>query len=160
MRKILILALREYKTAVRTKSFIIGLVVAPILMSGGFLAIILSKNKVNVDDKKIIIIDHTNTIAQTIIDAAEQRNNNEIIDKGSGKKVKPAYIFESIDPDAGNLFQQKLDLSSQVRNKQIHAFIEIGPEVVHPGETPDKSKIKYYSENSFMDEIRGWINYR
>ena len=34
MRKTLLFALREYKAAVRTKGFIIGLIVAPILMSG------------------------------------------------------------------------------------------------------------------------------
>ena len=34
MRKTLRLARREYRAAVRTKGFIIGLVVAPIMMSG------------------------------------------------------------------------------------------------------------------------------
>lgn len=159
MRKIFILAFREYKTAVRTRSFIIGLVIAPVLMFGSIFAINFFKDKVNVDDKKIMVIDHTGLLGQSLIDAAEERNKTEIYDKETGQKVKPAYFFEILHPDTVNPFQQKLDLSNQVRNKQIHAFVEIGPEVIHPGENRDNSKIKYYSENSLMDDIRGWINW-
>ena len=158
MRKILILAMREYKTAVRTRSFIIGLVVAPVLMFGGILAVGLFKDKVNINDKKIVVLDHTGLIAQSLIDAGELRNQNDIFDKETGDKIKPAYIFESIEPDTINLFQQKLVLSNQVRSKIIHAFLEIGPEILHPGENREKSKIRYYSENSFMDDIRNWVN--
>ena len=81
MRKILILAIREYKTAIRTRSFIVGLVVAPIMMFGGILAVGLFKDKVNINDKKIIVIDHTGRIAQSLIDAADARNKTEIFDK-------------------------------------------------------------------------------
>ena len=159
MRKILILAIREYKTAIRTRSFIVGLVVAPIMMFGGILAVGLFKDKVNINDKKIIVIDHTGRIAQSLIDAADARNKTEIFDKETGEKIKPAYIFETIEPDTANPFQQKLDLSNQVRNKKIHAFIEIGPQIIHPGDNKDLSRVKYYSENSLMDDIRGWINW-
>jgi ABC-2 type transport system permease protein len=159
MRKILILAIREYKTAVRTRSFIVGLVVAPILMFGGILAVGLFENKVNINDKKIVVLDHTGLIAQSLIDAAEERNHNDIFDKETGEKIKPAYIFEIVTPDTINPFQQKLELSNQIRNKKIHAFLEIGPEIIHPGENKEKSKIKYYSENSLMDDIRNWVNW-
>jgi ABC-2 type transport system permease protein len=159
MRKILILAIREYETAVRTRSFIVGLVVAPILMFGGILAVGLFENKVNINDKKIVVLDHTGLIAQSLIDAAEERNHNDIFDKETGEKIKPAYIFENVTPDTINPFQQKLELSNQIRNKKIHAFLEIGPEIIHPGENKEKSKIKYYSENSLMDDIRNWVNW-
>ncbi len=159
MRKIFILALREYKTAVRTRSFIIGLIVAPVLMFGSILAINLFKDKVNVDDKKIVVVDHTGLLAQSLVDAAEQRNKTDIFDKETGQKVKPAYIFQIVPPDTVNPFQQKLDLSNQVRDKKIHAFIDIGPDIIYPGDNQDKAKIKYYSENSLMDDVREWINW-
>ena len=38
MRKVWVIAAREYKAAVKTKSFIIGIVLLPLMMSGGFLA--------------------------------------------------------------------------------------------------------------------------
>ncbi|MFO7655749.1 MAG: ABC transporter permease [Bacteroidales bacterium] len=158
MRKILILALREFKTAVRTRSFIIGLVIAPVLMFGGLFAINIFKDKVNIDDKKIVVIDHTGLLAQSLIDAAAVRNETEIFDTKTKEKVKPAYNFEIVTPDTVNPFQQKLDLSNRIRNKQLHAFIEIGSDVIHSGENAENTKIKYYSENSLMDDIRGWIN--
>ncbi|MBN2610381.1 MAG: ABC transporter permease [Bacteroidales bacterium] len=158
MRKILILALREFNTAVRTRSFIIGLVIAPVLMFGSIFAINIFKDKVNIDDKKIVVIDHTGLLAQSLIEAAEMRNRNEIFDTETKEQVKPAYLFEIATPDTVNPFQQKLELSDKIRNKKLHAFIEIGPDVIHPGENAEASKIKYYSENSLMDDIRGWIN--
>ena len=37
MRKILLMAKRDYIESVKTKAFILGLVVAPLLFGGGFL---------------------------------------------------------------------------------------------------------------------------
>ena len=39
MRKIIVVAVREYQAAVRTKAFIVMLVAMPVLMSGGLIAI-------------------------------------------------------------------------------------------------------------------------
>ena len=39
LRKILLMAKRDYIESVRTKAFMIGLVVAPLLFGGGFLGV-------------------------------------------------------------------------------------------------------------------------
>ena len=80
MRKILILTLREYRTSVRTKSFIIGLLLAPILMGGSMVVFMLLKDKVDINDKKIAIIDHSGIMADTLVKTAEYRNKQEIYD--------------------------------------------------------------------------------
>ena len=157
MRKILILTKREYIAAVRTKSFIIALLIAPIFMGGSLIVFALFKDKVEVSDKNLVVIDHTGKVAESLISAAEFRNKNEIWDTVSGKQIKPAYHIQILEPNAENPVQQKMELSNQVRNKHIHAFMEIGPDIIHPGENPDMSRLKYYSENSLMDEIRGWF---
>ena len=157
MRKIFILTKREFLTAVRTKSFLIGLIIAPIFMGGSFLVIKLFEDKVDIVDKNIVVIDHSGIMAEPLMTISEERNK-EIFDPETNEKIRPAYNLEIIEPKATNFEQQKLVLSQRVRNKEIHAFVEIGPEILHPGEDREKYRMYYYSENSMMDDIRNWIS--
>ena len=157
MRKIFILTKREFLTAVRTKSFLIGLIIAPIFMGGSFIVIKLFEDKVDIVDKNIAVIDHSGIMAEPLIEISSERNQ-EIFDKETGEKTGPAYYFEIIEADTANPKQQRLKLSDRVRNKELHAFVEIGPEILHPGEDREKYRIKYYAENSMMDEVRDWVS--
>ena len=157
MRKIFILTKREFLTAVRTKSFLIGLIIAPIFMGGSFLVIKLFEDKVDIVDKNIVVIDHSGIMAEPLMTISEERNK-EIFDPETNEKIRPAYNLEIIEPKATNFEQQKLVLSQRVRNKELHAFVEIGPEILHPGEDREKYRMYYYSENSMMDDIRNWIS--
>ncbi len=157
MRKIFILTKREFLTSVRTKSFLIGLIIAPILMGGSFIVIKLFEDKIDVDDKRIAVIDHSGIMAESLIKISNERNK-EIFNKETGEKIRPEYNLEIIEPNSEDLKQQKLRLSDRVRSKELHAFVEIGPEILHPGEDSEKFRISYYSENSMMDDVRDWIS--
>jgi ABC-2 type transport system permease protein len=157
MRKTLQIALRDYKAAVKTKGFIIGLVLAPIFMGGGFLGILLLRDQVDTTDKKIAVLDRTGVIAQEIVKAAEERNAAEVYDKTSNQKIKPAYIIEVVEPDTLQLKAQRLELSNKIRNNQLCAFLEIGPAVIHPDQNSEASYINYHSEKAALDDIRRWI---
>jgi len=158
MRKILRLTKREYKASVKTKGFIIGLILAPIFMSGGLIAFALLKDRVDTTDKKAAIVDRSGVVAEALVKAAEARNNTEIHDK-TGKKVKPAYLFQVIEPDEEEPETQRLELSDRVRSSELHAFVEIGTDVVHPGEDPEASRIAYHARNAAMDDLRRWMGW-
>jgi ABC-type Na+ efflux pump permease subunit len=158
MRKTLIVALREYKAAVKTKSFIIGLVLMPVLMGGGFIAFMIFKDNVDTDDIKIAVMDHSGLVSEALEASARYRNENELVDKETGEKIRPAYILEFVSPDTADLFNQRLALSNRVRSGELHAVVEIGPEVLHPGNDPEKAAVRYYSEHSFMDDVRYWFS--
>ncbi|MBT3207303.1 MAG: ABC transporter permease [Bacteroidetes bacterium] len=157
MRKIFILTKREFLTAVRTKSFLIGLIIAPIFMGGSFAVIKLFEDKVDIVDKNIVVIDHSGIMAESLEQISEERNKN-IYDETTKEKIRPAYNIEIVEPEKDNLEQQKLDLSERVSKKKLHAFVEIGPEILHPGDDREKYRMYYYSENSMMDDIRSWIS--
>jgi ABC-2 type transport system permease protein len=159
MRKTLRLAKREYKAAVKTKGFIIGLILAPIMMSGGLIAFLLLKDRVDTTDKNVAIVDRTGVIAEAIVEAAEARNSAEVYEQDTGKKVKPAYLFEIVEPQEEELEAQRLELSDRVRSGKLHAFVVIGPDVVHPGENQEANRIAYHAKNAAMDDLRGWINW-
>jgi ABC-2 type transport system permease protein len=158
MDKVLIVALREYKEAVKTKSFILGLVLMPILMGGGMAAFMILRNKVDTDDLKIAVIDHSKLVKEVLQERAKYRNENEIFDQEKGEKIKPAYILEFIEPDTVDPFQQKLRLSDRVRSGELHAFVEIGSSILHPDTVPEHTLIRYYSEHAFMDDVRYWFS--
>ena len=92
MRKTLKLVKREYKAAVRTKGFIIGLVLAPVLMGGSVIGMLLFKDRVDTTDKRVVVMDHSGVVARALIEAAEARNKTEVYDEENNKKVKPAYL--------------------------------------------------------------------
>ena len=159
MHKILKLAQREYKASVRTKGFIIGLVLAPVVMGGSLIAFALLKDRVDTKDKKVAIVDRSGVVVEALVESAEYRNADEIYDKETGKKVKPAYIFEVIEPNQEDPQTQRLSLSNRIRKGDFHAFVEIGPEVLHPGEDKEAFRVAYYAKNAALDDVRRWLGW-
>ncbi len=157
MRKILKLATREYLAAVRTKGFIIALVVVPVMMGGSGITFALLKDRVDRGDKRLALIDRSGALAQAILAAAERHNQDEIRDPRTGEQLRPAYRFEICPVDSGDPTAQRLALSQRVRRGELSAFIDIGPDVVHPGEDAERTRITYHAENSVLDEAREWF---
>ncbi len=157
MRKTMILARREYLSAVKRKGFIIGLVLMPLFMSSGFIAIKLSQKMTDATDKRIAVIDRSGLMTDVIVQAAKARNEKEIFDK-TGKKVRPAYCIEMVAPDSADPSGQLLALSNRVRAKDLNAFVEIGANILHPS-LPGGGGISYYAENPLMDDARQWFSW-
>jgi ABC-2 type transport system permease protein len=157
MRKIFIIAMREYKAAVRTKSFIVSLVLMPVLMGGSTVVSIVSQSKKDTSDKKFIFIDHSGLFSGVIQQGIKQHNDSEIFDAKTHEKIRPAYYVEFIEPNTANPAGQKLELSKRIAAKEIYGFFEIGSSILHPGKNPENAYIRFYSENAFLDETRGWF---
>jgi len=160
MKKSLLIAKMEYVTTFKSKGFIIIMLLAPMLFSGSGIAIKLLENRVDTTDMKIAVIDRSGVMTEHLIEAATQRNETEIIDPENGKKIKPAYIFKTIEPDDDDPKSQQLRLSDQIRNGGLYAFLEIGSEVLHPGENRETRRIAYYAKNAAMDDVRYWLQSR
>ena len=157
MNKILVIAKREFSAAVRTKGFLISILLLPIFMGGGLIVFTLLEDKVDLASKRIAVIDHSGLLSDCLLESADSWNKNQILNT-KGEKISPAYFFEIIDPDTIQPEQQKLILSERVRKKEIHAFVQIGSDVVHPRYGESQSSILYYSENSALDNVRSWFN--
>lgn len=156
MNKAFIIAKREYKTAVRTKGFLISLILLPIFMGGGLLVYALLKDKVDVSDKRIAIIDDSDLFTDYLTESSAEWNKMNVFNE-KGEKTSPQIFIEIVKPDPIKREQQILDLSSRVRKKDLHSFVAIGSSVVHPVEGSEQSRILYYSENSAVDNMRNWI---
>jgi ABC-2 type transport system permease protein len=157
MYKIWTLFKREYRAAVRTKSFIISLILVPIMMGGGFAAMIIMENNKDTDDKHLVVIDHSGLMTDPLKEALEIRNKEEIFHSHTGEQMDAAFVVEFMEANLQDPQSQYLALSERVESQELHAFVEIGPDILNPAGEDKEAYIKYYSQHSFNDDVRYWF---
>ncbi len=169
LHKIRTIAKRDYIATVRTKAFVFGLVVAPLLFGGGSIGMSFLKAKPDLRDRHIAIVDRTGVVAGPVVNAAREKNERELFDKKTHQQIEARYVFE-VMPPADNPKEQLLALSERVRRKQLAAFLEIGKDVLRPPKTADDAaagasenadpdtRVSYYTNAGGIDEMRGWLN--
>jgi ABC-type Na+ efflux pump permease subunit len=156
MRKTLVVAAREYLAAVRTKTFLIGLLIMPIMMGGSIVLQFLLKDVVDTADRHYALIDRTaGAEFESVIKGAVAAQNKTTMDE-AGTQVRPRFVVEIVKP-RGTLTatgkpddeaqRQRYELSQRVRRGQLRGFAEIrggGPFRFPPpsktGSAPAKNK--------------------
>jgi ABC-2 type transport system permease protein len=160
MRKTIAVALRDYKAAVKTKAFLVGLLMMPLMFGGGILAQIVFRNNNDVTDKRVAVVDYTGQLFDSLARATNFRNQTMIYE-GEGaarKQIQPRYIMEKTDPGANDAAHMSLALSDRVRKKEIFAFVIIEGNALEPGGSPTRSVINYHSASPTYDQILQWIS--
>jgi len=160
VRKVFVIARREYQATVKTKAFIVSLVLMPIFMLGGLLMQRLLKGVVNVDTRRIVVLDGTGVLAPRLIAAANARNEHAIFDPETKKQIESRYEIER-GPDGEVTDDLRLALSDRVRKHEIFAFVEIPASVLAPraadGTPTAAEPVRYYAENLTQFELQRWI---
>ena len=160
MNKLLIIAKRDYIESVKTKAFLFGLIVAPILFGSGFIGIMVMEKKPDLTERRIALVDRTGEAAATVIEAVQEKNERDLNDKDTGRQTMPRYKFEIVAPDTANPDAQRLALSRRVSSKDLYAFAEIGSKALHPDATGEKNPengISWYSNETGVNGGRSWI---
>lgn len=94
MNKIWILFKREYRTAVKTKSFIISLILVPVLMGGSFVVMSLMQDNEDINDKSVVVIDHSGLVTELLKEKADERNKTEVFDPETGEQISPMHKLD------------------------------------------------------------------
>jgi ABC-2 type transport system permease protein len=160
-----IIASREYFTAIRSKSFIISIILLPIFMSGGLVAQKLGQKIGDTTTYHVAVTDFSPgaTCYKSVADAVRWHNTHEIFDS-SNRQVRGKFELEQVPPvdwhDTAVLDNQRLTLSDQVRNGRLLAFVEIGPAVLAPSKSAGDAATIRYSTNrptyqDFLSLLRG-----
>ena len=164
MRKILVIAVREYRAAVQTKAFLVMILAMPMFMIGSIAVQKLMSDNVDTNDKTVAVWDQTGRLYAALEVAGAQRDVEEVfIDVGGERtKVKPRYMLYEAHPAADTMEQATLELSERVRNEELFAFMIIGRDVINPpeetndGEEPKTARVAYHSANPNYDDIEDW----
>lgn len=156
MHKVWVITKREYSANVRTKAFIVSLVLMPILMGGGAIAQKLLRGRVDVTDKTIVVIDGTNKLLTGISQAAEERNANDIFDSETRKQVRSKILIKP-GPAWPLTDDQGVELSDQVRHSDIAAFLVIPPTTLagEPGASVEMPR--FHSQGVGTERLRDWV---
>lgn len=162
MSKMWVVARREYRTTVRTKAFVVAIVLMPIFMLGGFFVQKLTEDRIDIDAKKVAVLDPQGRLFDMLVASSERRNKADtsdfgIIDKEKGKQVKPKYVFERIPVQADAPDEQRVELSDKIRGKEYFAFIEVVGDVF--GDVSGDARLNYYSNEPTYDDLRRWLSY-
>lgn len=155
MSKVSVIIVREYLAQVKSKSFIITLVMMPILMAGSILVSVLLGEGVETKDRRIAVVDHTGTIFEPLHARAEERNKADLLNE-KGNRVKPPFLLEEIEP-AADLKQQRLELSNKVKNKELYAFVEIGRNLTAGRPAEEGDFFRYHSNSPTDREFQRWV---
>jgi ABC-2 type transport system permease protein len=172
MRKVMVIALREYRAAVRTKAFLISLIMMPLLMGGGIGVQILFKKMDDTKEKDFAVIDRSprEKLLKVLEDAAEERNQNAERDADVSKQLRGAFKLKRIEPSADDedaIKKQRLELSKRVEEGEFRGFLEIGAKVLDYDDPPkpsgdkpvdDAHSIRYQSNNPSSIEFSIWAD--
>lgn len=175
MRKIWVIAGREYLASVRTKAFLISLILMPILFGGGAIAHMLLEGRVDLEDKRLVVIDGTGRLLAALEREAAERNAKDIRDPRNGRQLDSKILVEAGPPPPLD-DQQRLALSDRIRRRQIHAFVEIDAAVLTatnqprrleldapleggglPGRPPAPEHVRFYSESAGSRVLNRWF---
>jgi ABC-type Na+ efflux pump permease subunit len=139
MRKLRVIAVREYLAAVRTKTFVIGLLLMPIMMGSSGLVQWLLRDVVDTRDKTFAVVDRTpgQQLLSTIERGVEEYNKTKAEDPKTHQQVKPHFKVLVVEPSSDTkaaIENQHLELSDQVREGKLRGFLEVrSKDVFGPG---------------------------
>jgi ABC-2 type transport system permease protein len=164
MRKTLVIAVREYKAAVRTKTFVASLVLMPIMGSAGIIAAVLFKDQTNVSDTTYAIIDSTGQLFDDLQTAANDYNTNDIFTNPADPMTqsKPRIILRRVTPTDDNHDPLRGALSQRVRNAELSGFLEIDPRIVqdpiHENTHEPAPAVTLHTNNPMARDFQSWLH--
>lgn len=153
MSRIFTIAQSEFLTLVKTKAFIIGIVMMPVLMTGFFFFMSYAERQVDVERRPFAVIDGTGSLYDAVVAAAETHNAERVKD---GARTGPEFVPSRIDPAGKSIDELKLELSQQVRDKALFAFVHI-PDTALTATDAGAQEIRYYAENTSYEPLPRWL---
>lgn len=153
MSRIAIVAASEFLTLVRTKAFLIGVMLMPVFMGGAIVFQRFTEKRLDTTSREVAVIDHTNAIFP-VLQAATDAWNARAVDT-DGVQRAPKFVMRRADPAAGEA--GRLALSEQVRDGQLFAFVEI-PGTVLDAEANPPAKVQYHTNHPSYETLPRFIN--
>lgn len=154
MRKTLVVAKSEFLTAVRSKGFIIGVLLMPILVTVSIVVQRLSEKHVDVTDRYVQVIDGTGELYEVLAAASEERNR--VLDAKPPDPPMPKFFPTRHVGPPTLTDEDRVRLSDQIKSGQLFAFVEIPASAMSADARPS-DRIVYYSDKPTYEDLRRWI---
>lgn len=151
MKRVLTVAQMEFLTLVRTKAFIIGILMVPVLIGVSIAFQVYAERHTDTEIRKFAVIDHSGSLYDALAAAAAAHN----AEQGEGAAQKgPHFVPSRVEP-AGGADAVKLELSDRVRAKDLFAFVEVPAGIIEG--SGDAAAIRYYTGTPSYEPLPDWI---
>ena len=151
MRKILLIAKRDYLQIVQSKAYLVGLILFPALIGGGFLTVAL-RNRGTATEQRIAIVDRTGVSSSAVIQAWEEsRRQAAAADPTSGLRAMPRFTFEIVKPEPDPAAQLTA-LSDRIRSGELFLVLDIPASAISPGDSQKPEPVRYYTNSTGLDQ--------
>jgi ABC-2 type transport system permease protein len=155
MPKILIVAQSEFATLVRSKAFMVSIVLMPIVMVASILAARASKNITDTTPRTFAFVDHTGVLGEPLVAVAKLLDARAAESARPGApRTLPKFVPVEVKPDGRNPDDLRVDLSDRVRRQELFAFVEIPADVMDPDA---QAQIRYYSDHPSYSALPDWL---
>lgn len=153
MNRAVIVARTEFLALIRTKTFVIGVLLAPVMVGLSIGFQVLTEGRADVPERSLAVLDRTGRLYDAISRAATDHNTRTR--EGHGE-AEPQFMVSRVDAAAGDVGALKVELSDRVRNKTLFAFIDIPPHILD-GRASGDERIGYYSGAPSSTTLRVWL---
>ncbi len=156
MRKVLAVALTEYRQVVLTKSFLLSLLFPLVVYGTLFAAQILLGDQTDLGDRELVVVDRTGRIAEELQEANRERDQSEAVMRNGGQ-VGPRFVITPYEAEELPSDKELLaELSDRVREGKIFAFLLIGQDY-YPVDGGEQDHLQYYSDSPTFDRLPKWL---
>jgi ABC-2 type transport system permease protein len=163
-----VVARREYRAAVRTKAFVVSIVLMPALMFASIGIQVLFKKLEDTGEKKFAVVDRSGgELAAALAASAEKYNQHLAIDPETKQQVASRILIEVVPPSAPAaeaIAAQRYELSQRVARDELEGIVEIGPKVFEVRGNPfqqkdkvdDASAIRFQAKKPTRRDFTAW----
>jgi ABC-2 type transport system permease protein len=151
MSRVLTIAQSEFLTLVRTKAFIIGIFLMPVLMVVFFFFMSYAERHVDTENRSFAVLDGTGVLYDALATASDAFNTESGPDDA---RRGPRFLPERLDMAGRSIDEIKIELSERVRSKTLFAFVEIPANIIEGGR---EVSVRYYAENTSYERLPDWL---
>jgi ABC-2 type transport system permease protein len=147
-QKILTVASAEFSNVVRSKAFILTLILMPVIMGVSVLLMRVSRTATDTNERRFAVVDYSGIALPVIHAMADARNATAAADR------QPRFVPVEINVDGKSHDALRMELSDDVRSQELFAFVEIPADIVDPDA---KAEIRYYSDHPSYQALPDWL---
>ncbi|HED64578.1 MAG TPA: ABC transporter permease [Planctomycetes bacterium] len=158
MNKIFAIGRAEYLQAVRSKAFLVGVFLMPVMMAGSILVQVALKDQVDLELRRCAVVDPTGELMEVLERAVVERN--EAIfetdeETGERKQIRPEFALERFVPTEGE--RADIVLSKRVEDGELTGFLILSSGILDPDAVPTEDALVYHTDEPTFTELPNWL---
>ncbi|MCX6545709.1 MAG: ABC transporter permease [Acidobacteria bacterium] len=149
--KVGLVASSEFQMAVRTRAFVVGLLLMPVLMGGIMFLQRRAMAQVDTETRAFAVVDRSGKVFDALERVASEYNAAAAAGKGG-----PTFIPLRAEMGSRSVEQIRVDLSARVMSRELFAFVEIGESIL-ASDGSAQGALAYYSNHPTYTTLPRWI---